>query len=103
MAFDQTQYQRDQSLKAAMWQFHLENPHIMKLVLRFTFEVIDAGFQHYSMSSIFERIRWHVNVETSDPDFKLNNNHKAYYARYFHKLCPDYEGFFRTRVAEDEA
>ena len=90
-------------LKIAWWNFHRENPHIWKMVERFPFEVIRAGYRHYSMSSIFERMRWHYNITTSDPDFKLNNNHKAYYARYFHHCHPQHDGFFRTReVLGDE-
>ena len=61
---------------------------------------------HYAVAAIWERIRWHIDIETreeymnpDDPDkpLKLNNNHKAYYVRMFHKDFPKYNGFFRTR------
>ena len=95
-------YIGDPSLKEAMWEFHRENPHVMEKVVEYTFEAIRAGFKHYSMVAIFNRIRWHYDMETTDETFKLNNNHIPYYARFFHALYPEYEGFFRTRVAEGE-
>ena len=78
-------------------KFHADNPHVYKLVKRFTFQAIERGFQHYSIQSIFERIRWHADIETDDPEFKLNNNHRPYYARLFMEDFPKHEDFFRTR------
>tara|TARA_E500000081_G_scaffold84088_1_gene85309 strand:- start:107 stop:388 length:282 start_codon:yes stop_codon:yes gene_type:complete len=91
------------SLKRKMWEFHKDNPHVMDLVEKYTFEAIRRGFEHYSINSIFERIRWHEDIETEDErEFKLSNNHRAYYARYFHHKHPEYEGFFRTKETRDE-
>jgi hypothetical protein len=78
-------------------QFHRENPEVWKLFVRFTFEAMHKGFRHYSARAIAHRIRWHTDVETSDYDFKINNNHISRYARLFHKSFPEYDGFFRTR------
>lgn len=73
-------------------------PHICALVNRFTQEAIAAGFTHYTISGIFERIRWHINVESRDESgLKLNNNHRAYYARWWMKHY-DSPGYFRTRI-----
>jgi hypothetical protein len=36
-------------------------------------------------------------IETADEDFKINNNHRAYYARLWMREHPQYDGFFRTR------
>ena len=86
------------SLKRKWWEFHKENPHVYDLVERFTFDVIKRGFDNYSMNSVFERIRWHTDIETADEtDFKLSNNHRAYYARLFMHNHPRYEGFFKTK------
>lgn len=90
-------------LKRAWWQFHKENTHVYDMVERFTFEAIESGREHYSINSIFERIRWHTDIETQDErEFKLSNNHRAYYARYFMHLHPEYKGFFRTKETRDE-
>lgn len=83
-------------LKRKWWEFHNENPHVYELFEEFTFDVIERGYSNYSANAVFERIRWHTEIETGD-EFKLSNNHRAYYARYFHYKNPEYSGFFRTK------
>jgi hypothetical protein len=70
---------------------------VYELFKRFAFEVIRRGHKHYSANAIFERIRWHTDIETNGDPFKLSNNHRAYYARLFMHDHPEYEGFFRTK------
>ena len=81
-------------------RFHKAHPRVWSLFIRFTNERIARSFKHYSVNAVFERIRW----ETDQADvkgrssFKINNNHRPFYARRFMKMFPQYEGFFRTRV-----
>lgn len=84
-------------LKRAWWEWHKQNPHVYKLFEKYTYDAINAGFEHYSVNAIVERIRWHADIETTGDKFKINNNHRAYYARYFHHMHPEHEGFFRIR------
>ena len=80
------------------WQrFHRDNPHVYELIKRFTQQAIDAGFQHYGIQSVAERVRWHTMIETDGEPLKLNNNHTAYYARLYMEEHPEHDGFFRTR------
>ena len=88
-------------LKRAWWEYHKENPKVYELVEQYTFQVIGRGYSNYSINSIFERIRWHTDIETTGESFKLSNNHRAYYARYFHHLHPEHDGFFRTKQTGD--
>jgi len=80
-------------------RYHKKHPKVWKLFEQFTFELIERGFKHNAVSTVFERIRW----ETDQADvegrstFKINNNYKPFYARRFMKKHPDHEGFFRTR------
>jgi hypothetical protein len=77
------------------WQdFHRENPRIYQMICHYSQQVIDAGHDHYAIATIWERMRWHFHVETKDKDFKLPNNHRAYYARFWLAQHPDREGFF---------
>lgn len=79
--------------------FHANNPHIYELVKRYTFDVIATGRERFSMTSIFERIRWHSNVETRDSEpFKLCQNYIPYYSRLFMEDFPQHRGFFRTNA-----
>ena len=84
--------------KAKFEQFHAANPLVYELVKKYTLDVIATGRDTFSMTSIFERIRWHTDIETKcEREFKLSNNHRAYYARYFMHLHPEHDGFFRTK------
>lgn len=93
----------DQIFKAFV-QFHAENPAVWTLFERFALAAIAAGRSHYSANSIFERIRWHVDIETTGKEVRLNNNFRAYYARMFHAKHPDHSEFFRNRrrTSEDD-
>lgn len=90
-------------IELKFWEFHHNNPHILQLFLRYAREAKRAGRSHYGAKAIFERIRWHVMVETeSDDDFKLCNNHTAYYARLAMQTDPSLRGFFRTKIFNAE-
>lgn len=81
----------------AFERFHLANPHVYRLFARFATDVARSGKQHYSSNAIFERIRWHMDIETRGEAVKLNNNYRPYYARLFHLMQPELAGFFRNR------
>jgi hypothetical protein len=87
----------------AFERFHVENPEVWKLFKQFSLNAHDAGRQHYSAKAVFERIRWHIEIETLGGEVKLNNNFTAHYARMFHIYRPDLDGFFRNRKLTSEA
>jgi len=93
---------QDKSLKEKWWEFHTKNPKVWEMFKKFTFDVIDSGRKNYSVNAIFERIRWHTDIETKGDNFKLSNNHRAYYARHFNELYPEYDDFFRVRELRSE-
>ena len=84
--------------------FHARHPRVWRLFVEFTFQAIRAGHDHYSVGAIWERIRWETDM--GDPhtraDFKLNNNHRAFYSRRLMTMYPDRAGFFRTRIQTSE-
>jgi len=90
---------RQDELEQAAREFHAENPEVWRLFVRFTLEVVDRGFKNYSVAAIFERIRWETDQADAEgrSTFKLNNNHRAYYARWFMASYPQCRGFFRLR------
>jgi len=90
------------TLKDKFLKFHQDNPKVWDLFVQFTFDVIKTGRKNYSVNAIFERIRWHTDIETNDESFKLSNNHRAYYARHFHEAYPEYTGFFKTKQLRSE-
>ena len=99
---DMLKEQKETRLEKAFRVFDRENPQVYQLFKKYTFDAINAGFTHYSVSSIIERIRWHTNIETKGDLFKINNNHRAYFARKFMEEFPRHKDFFLTRVTEAE-
>ena len=84
-------------------RFHQDNPEIYDLYVKYAFQLRDAGRENYGSKAIVERIRWHVNVETQSKDeFKINNNHTAYYARMVMMDYPELKGYFRIRSARND-
>ena len=84
--------------------FHVEHPEVWSLFVRFSLEMIERGYSHYSAQSVIERIRWEKDAGSDGTSaFKINNNFTAFYSRRFMRMYPQYEGFFRTRhqVSED--
>lgn len=79
------------------WAFHEKNPEVFKLFKKFTNELLVRGRKRYGIGSIAERIRWHVAIETTDGDFKLNNNLRNCYARFLIMDRPELKDFFQLR------
>ena len=77
-------------------QFHEENPNVYDLVVKFSRQMANRRNQ-CGMKMIWERVRWETAITTNDPEFKLNNNYTAHYARLVMRNEKDLEGFFKTR------
>lgn len=84
-------------LEAAFWQFHQDNPDVYAELAALAKQLKARGHEHYGIGALFEVVRFHRHIETTDTEFKLNNNHRALYARLLMLLEPDLEGFFSTR------
>ena len=77
--------------------YHRENPHVWKLFERFALEATRSGRNNFSIGAVCERVRWETNISTKDPDgFKINNNHRAFYARMFMKTHRRFDGFIHN-------
>lgn len=86
-------------LDQKFWEYHQENPHVYELFKNFTRAARAAGYNNYSAKAIFERVRWHMSIETKDETgFKLNNNYTSRYARLMEQEHPEYAGFFHKRT-----
>jgi hypothetical protein len=84
-------------LEQEFLDFHGKNPCVYELFDNFTRLLLDRGYEHHSADAVLHRIRWATTVETTEADFKINNNYSAYYARLWMKNNPAHEGFFRCR------
>jgi hypothetical protein len=89
---------RNDEIKQQWWVFHKRHPEVWKMFLRFTFDMINAGYKNGSSMMVIQRIRWETGiVENRGADFKVNNNFAPWYARLFMHYYPEHDGFFRTR------
>ena len=83
--------------KARFEAFHRQNPHVFVELKRLALGLLDAGHAFGGMKQLFEVLRYNHALQTTDPDFKLNNNYTAYYARVLMVAEPRLHGFFRLR------
>lgn len=82
-------------------QFHAENPHVYTTLVRLAREwIVQTGQHKLAIATLFERARWDIVISTNDPEFRLNNNFRAFYARLMMSQEPDLAGLFEVRVSE---
>jgi hypothetical protein len=67
-------------IEEAFWPFHRENPRVWNTLIALARSLKRRGRQHYGIGALFEVIRFHCALETTDIEFKLNNDHRALYA-----------------------
>lgn len=87
----------DTSLWKAFREFDERNPHIWEEFEKQTMKAIDKGFSKLGVSLIIERLRWETFLPTKEAEFKICNNHRAYYARKFMLIHPEHGNLFEIR------
>jgi hypothetical protein len=84
-------------LAKAFWVFHEQNPRVYDELVALARQVKSRGRGHYGIGALFEVVRFHRAIQTTDKKFKLNNNHRALYARLIMEQESDLASFFETR------
>lgn len=78
--------------------FHESNPHVYCTLRRLARDwVARTGRRQLGIGALFEASRWDIAITTNDPEFKLNNNYRAFYARLLMAREPDLDGLFQLR------
>ena len=88
----------DDDIARAFWKFHAENPDVYDELVTLSKRLADAGRKKYGIGALFEVVRFHRSIKTTDPVFKLNNNFRALYARLIMRDLPELEDFFEIRI-----
>jgi len=79
-------------------QFHAAHPEVYAYLVALCQELRRRGFQRYGIKSLWERARWHFQVERElGEEWKLNNNYHSRYARKIMAEHPELSGFFEVR------
>lgn len=89
-------------IERAFREFHCDNPKVYHELVRLARRLHIRGRKHYGIKALFEVVRYDLALETTDAEFKLNNNFTALYARLIMREIPDLAGFFETRVRNAE-
>lgn len=86
---------RNLRLEAAQW-IH-EHPMAALMFLRFARELAGRG-RRFGVGLLAERVRWEVALEGLDESkYKVNNDHRAYIARWLIDQDPSLEQWMRFR------
>lgn len=93
----------DDPLFVKFMEFHHANPKVYAAICRLARQRKAAGHDRGAIAQIFEVLRWQDEVVTRTRDgLKLNNNHRAHYARLIQLNEPDLAGFFETRITHSD-
>ena len=85
-------------LDRAFMDYHRRHPEVYALLVQMAREARSSGFESYSISTLFEVIRWHRrDLVVDERPFKLPNNHRSRYSRIIMDNEPDLRGFFTLR------
>lgn len=64
--------------------------------------VIERGWVRYSADAVLHKIRWEMQIERGNRDFKVNDHWSAPLARWFIARHPDHKLFFELRALAHE-
>jgi hypothetical protein len=86
-------------LEMKFWIFHDKNPFVYRRLVYFAHQWRDmrGPTATTGIEALYERVRWDLNIKTKDKSFKLNNNHRAFYARLIMDNEPGLAGIFDLR------
>ena len=79
------------------FDFHLDNPHVYKELVRLARDAKAAGKGRLGIRMLWEVARWNLWLRSKSNDYKLNNNLHSRYARLIMAMEPDLAGMFFTR------
>lgn len=91
----------EHTLAAKWWDFHREHPEVYDALVKLARRALRRGQKRLGIGMLWEVMRWRSMLGADVPEedeYVLNNNHRAYYARYIMETCPDMEGIFLTRA-----
>lgn len=58
-----------------------------------------AMHRRFGMKALCEHVRWHMEVENGDAEFKLNNNYTSAFTRILIEQHPEVAPYVKTRSA----
>ncbi len=91
-------------MAAKFEEFHANNPLVYATLVRLARQWIATTGRHkIGIGALYERARWEIAIATSDADYRLNNNYRAWYARLIMHQERDLAGVFDLRASEADS
>jgi hypothetical protein len=84
------------------WAWHKANPAVWEQFERFSLEAVRRGRSKISHWLIVNRIRWETSIVTTGVDFKISNDHIAFYARLWRVKYPEHGNLFQIKRMKGE-
>ena len=97
----------ESKLEKQFWAFHKAHPYVYDHLVKFAMQWRDRNrSKRCGIAMLYERARWELSMGAwagAGYTYKLNNNHKAFYARMMMKDYPDLRNIFSTRKQKHES
>lgn len=90
-------------LELAFWEFHKSHPEVYRRLVKLARDWFKRGRGRIGIATVFETARYTLAMETDSDGLKLNNNHRAFYARLIMEREPDLDGMFGLRKQKIQA
>jgi hypothetical protein len=86
-------------LEARWWTFHLAHPEVATALATRARALLDRGHRHIGIAMLWETLRYEtlLGAGPNQDTYRLNNTHRAYYARWLMETHADLAGVFETR------
>lgn len=89
---------------AEWWKFHTEHPEVGRALVGLARPLVRAGHKRIGISLLWETLRYRTMLG-SRPDespWRLNHNHRAFYARWLGETYPELADVFELRESAAE-
>lgn len=91
-------------LPAEWWQFHCAHPEVARELRALAHALIEQGHRHLGIAMLWETLRYRtmLGASTDGPAPRLNNDHRAYFARWLMETDVELLGVFEIRSSQAE-
>lgn len=81
------------------WEFHVEHQAVESALAGLARKLLAQGHRRISIAMLWETLRYRTMLDAGPDEsgWRLNNNHRAYYARWLMEQYDDLRGVFSTR------
>lgn len=95
---DVTMAEKALTIQEKFENFHAKKPEVYDYLVKTARLLKSRGHTKYGIGSIYERTRWHFEVDMdAGEEYKLNNNYRSRYVRKIIAEHKDLEKFFELR------